>query len=92
MLARLSQRKADVLLVYSDTDPGRDELARHFGAAGCGLQLPRTRTAIIENADHDITSQEARAAYLDLLLTHLGQDETGHAEVSPAQSLVAEAA
>jgi pimeloyl-ACP methyl ester carboxylesterase len=92
MLARLSQRKADVLLVYSDTDPGRDELARHFGAAGCGLQLPRTRTAIIENADHDITSQEARAAYLDLLLIHLGQDKTGHAEVSPAQSLVAEAA
>jgi hypothetical protein len=40
MLATLSKRGTNVLLVYSDTDPGREELARHFGPAGQRLRMP----------------------------------------------------
>jgi hypothetical protein len=71
MLRVLSQRGTDVLLVYSDTDPGREELARHFGPSGRRLQMPGIGVATIANADHDITSQEARSTYFDLLLDHL---------------------
>ncbi|MEA2859357.1 MAG: hypothetical protein QOC72_1396, partial [Methylobacteriaceae bacterium] len=71
MLTQLSERGTDTLLVYSDTDPGRDELARHFGPLGCRLRLPGVRIATIENADHDITSQEARSAYFELLSKYL---------------------
>jgi pimeloyl-ACP methyl ester carboxylesterase len=72
MLGVLSQRGTDVLLVYSDTDPGREELARHFGPSGRRLHMPGIGVATIANADHDITSQEARSTYFDLLLDHLG--------------------
>jgi pimeloyl-ACP methyl ester carboxylesterase len=71
MLRQLSERGTDTLLVYSDTDPGRDELARHFGPLGRRLRLPGVRIATIENADHDITSQEARSAYFELLTKYL---------------------
>jgi pimeloyl-ACP methyl ester carboxylesterase len=71
MLGVLSQRGTDVLLVYSDTDPGREELARHFGPSGRRLQMPGISVATIANADHDITSQAARSTYFDLLLDHL---------------------
>ncbi|GAC1332851.1 MAG: alpha/beta hydrolase [Beijerinckiaceae bacterium] len=95
MLAQLAGRGTDTLLVYSDTDPGRDELARHFGPSGCRLSVPRARIAIIEDADHDITSEEARAAYFDLLLDHLGRcgQPSHRAEVGDGQqTIVAEAA
>jgi hypothetical protein len=72
MLTRLAERGTRVRLVYSDADPGRDELARHFGPSGRRLQMPNVGVAVIGNADHDITSQAARAQYLELLLEHLG--------------------
>jgi hypothetical protein len=91
MLARLSQRGTRVCLVYSDTDPGREELARHFGPGGRRLNLAGLRTEIIANADHDITSEEARRAYFDRLLNFLREAES--AAETPAQHLdVAEAA
>ncbi|MEA2856846.1 MAG: hypothetical protein QOH98_1167 [Methylobacteriaceae bacterium] len=91
MLARLSQRGTRVCLVYSDTDPGREELARHFGPGGRRLQLAGLRTEIIANADHDITSEEARRAYFDRLLNFLREAES--AAEAPAQHIdVAEAA
>jgi hypothetical protein len=94
MLTQLSNRGTDTLLVYSDTDPGRDELARHFGPSGCRLQLPGVRIGTIENADHDITSEEARKAYFELLSTHVACGSASiHAEPSSAQPLImAEAA
>jgi pimeloyl-ACP methyl ester carboxylesterase len=88
MLTQLSERGKDTLLVYSDTDPGRDELARHFGPLGCRLRLPGVRIASIENADHDITSEEARSAYFELLTKYLRCEV--HSEERPL--LVAEAA
>jgi pimeloyl-ACP methyl ester carboxylesterase len=88
MLKQLSQRRTETLLVYSDTDPGRDELARHFGPSGRRLQFPCIRIATIENADHDVTSEEARRAYFKLLAGHVAC-EVQHEE-DPV--LVAEAA
>jgi pimeloyl-ACP methyl ester carboxylesterase len=93
MLTQLSERGTDTLLVYSDTDPGRDELARHFGPSGRRLRLPGLRIATIENADHDITSDEARSAYFEVLAKHLGC-ESGSilVEVSPERPLLVAAA
>jgi pimeloyl-ACP methyl ester carboxylesterase len=90
MLMRLSCRGTRVCLVYSDTDPGREELARHFGAGGRRLQIG-LRPEIIANADHDITSEEARREYLDRLLKFVHEAES--ADEMPAQQIdVAEAA
>jgi pimeloyl-ACP methyl ester carboxylesterase len=83
MLTKLSARGTDVLLVYSDTDPGRDELARHFGPSGCRLRMSGIRVATIENADHDITSEAARALYFNLLSSEVGA--TGHGIPSPSE-------
>jgi pimeloyl-ACP methyl ester carboxylesterase len=92
MLTKLSARGTDVLLVYSDTDPGRDELARHFGPSGCRLQMSGIRVATIENADHDITSEEARARYFNLLSSEVGVAGHGIASPSDQQIRVAKAA
>jgi pimeloyl-ACP methyl ester carboxylesterase len=91
MLTKLSARGTDVLLVYSDTDPGRDELARHFGPSGCRLHLSGIRVATIENADHDITSEEARARYFNVLCSEVGADDR-IASPSDQQTHVAKAA
>jgi pimeloyl-ACP methyl ester carboxylesterase len=85
MLTKLSAHGTDVLLVYSDTDPGRDELARHFGPSGRRLQMSGIRVATIENADHDITSEEARTLYFNLLSSELGAD---HRIASPSDQQI----
>jgi pimeloyl-ACP methyl ester carboxylesterase len=93
MLMQLSERGTDTLMVYSDTDPGRDELARHFGPSGRRLPTPGIRIATIDNADHDITSGEARSAYFKLLAVHLGCERGSIlAEVSPERPLLVAAA
>jgi hypothetical protein len=71
MLRQLSLRGTRVRLVYSDTDPGRDELARHFGPSGRRLQTAGIDVAVIDNADHDVTSEGSRRSYFELLLEHL---------------------
>jgi hypothetical protein len=94
ILRQLSERGTDTLLVYSDTDPGREELARHFGPSGCRLRLAGVRIATIENADHDITSEDARRAYFDLLSNHV-DCATGAMPAKPASErpeIVAQAA
>jgi alpha-beta hydrolase superfamily lysophospholipase len=91
MLMRLSGRGTRVCLVYSDTDPGREELARHFGPGGRRLQVAGLGTEIIANADHDITSEEARREYFNRLLNFLHEDKG--ADATPAQPIdLAEAA
>jgi pimeloyl-ACP methyl ester carboxylesterase len=73
MLGALSERGTGVALVYSDTDPGREELARHFGPNGRRLSLPGLTVSTIANADHDITSMTARAACFKLFAEHLSR-------------------
>lgn len=86
LLKSLSQRGQSVVLVYSDTDPGREELARHFGPSGRRLQMPGIQIATLADADHDITSEQARNAYLDLLSAYLGCEQgPGTAEISSAR-------
>jgi pimeloyl-ACP methyl ester carboxylesterase len=94
LLTQLSERGTDILLVYSDTDPGREELARHFAPSGCRLRMPGLGTAIIANADHDITSEEARHDYFNLLVGHLGCEVAAISAPSACEqrTLVAEAA
>lgn len=59
----LSARGAEVLLVYSENDPGLSELERHLGARShAETPLPGVRTAVIANADHELTPQSARMA------------------------------
>ncbi|MBV8849417.1 MAG: alpha/beta fold hydrolase [Methylobacteriaceae bacterium] len=93
MMRQLSARGTGTLLVYSDTDPGREELARHFGPSGRRLRLPGIRIATIANADHDITSDEARRDYFVLLSDHLACEPHPRADViSYRPAAIAEAA
>ena len=59
----LSARGAEVLLVYSENDPGLAELERHLGARSHDTTpLPGVRTALIADSDHELTPQAARKA------------------------------
>ncbi|WP_406856371.1 alpha/beta fold hydrolase [Alsobacter sp. KACC 23698] len=60
----LSARGARVLLVYSEDDGGRDELARHMGPNGRdAARLPGLSLRIIAGADHNLTTRRARDAF-----------------------------
>ncbi len=59
----LSARGAEVLLIYSENDPGLSELERHLGARShAAAPLPGVRTALIPEADHELTPKAARDA------------------------------
>lgn len=59
----LSARGAEVLLIYSENDPGLSELERHLGARGqTEAPLPGVRTTMIPAADHELTPKAARKA------------------------------
>lgn len=59
----LKSRGAEVLLVYSENDPGLAELERHLGDRGrAETPLPGVRRAMIRQADHELTAQSARDA------------------------------
>ena len=60
----LSARGARVLLVYSEDDGGRDELARHMGPDGRdAARLPGLSLRILPGADHNLTTRRAREAF-----------------------------
>lgn len=64
----LSARGAETLLVYSENDPGLSELERHLGARShTSAPLPGVRTAVIADADHELTQRSARIALSDAL-------------------------
>ncbi|HMN71942.1 MAG TPA: alpha/beta fold hydrolase [Rhodoblastus sp.] len=64
----LSARGAQVLLVYSENDPGLAELERHLGARShARTPLPGVRTAMIADADHEMTPRAARIALSETL-------------------------
>ncbi|MFT4097778.1 MAG: alpha/beta fold hydrolase [Rhodoblastus sp.] len=64
----LSARGAEVLLVYSENDPGIAELERHLGERSrAGTPLPGVRKAMIADADHELTPKAARKALSDTL-------------------------
>ncbi len=62
-LGELSARGAQVLLVYSENDPGIAELERHLGdRSRAATPLPGVRKAMIAGADHELTPKAARNA------------------------------
>ena len=64
----LSARGAEVLLVYSENDPGLAELERHLGARSHGAApIPGVRTAMIADSDHELTPQAARKSLSETL-------------------------
>jgi pimeloyl-ACP methyl ester carboxylesterase len=59
----LADRGAEVLLIYSEADPGLAELERHLGAKSHEqAPLPNVRKALIPGTDHEMTPPSARRA------------------------------
>ena len=78
--ANLSARGARVLLAYSEGDAGLAELERHLGPEGQNAtSLPGVEKFTIENADHMLTSVQAREIYGDRLVTFLDSAEMHNA-------------
>lgn len=59
--AALAARGTRTVVVYSEEDGGRDELARYFDGVNHRLiDLPGTRLVIVPDTDHDLTPVPAR--------------------------------
>jgi pimeloyl-ACP methyl ester carboxylesterase len=72
-LARIGERGVDVLLVFSEGDPGLDFVRRRYARP---LRLLERRSAnfalrVIPGADHTFTRREARQRLAALLSSHL---------------------
>ncbi|GGH10181.1 hypothetical protein GCM10007036_06560 [Alsobacter metallidurans] len=81
----LSERGCRVLLVYSEDDGGRDELARHIGPGGREAEaLPGLSLRIIPGADHNLTPRHARETYARCVEEFLAGVEKAGAERSVA--------
>ncbi len=61
--SELSARGSEVLLVYTENDPGLAELERHLGARSRDAKpLPGVSTTLIAGSDHELTPESARQA------------------------------
>jgi Serine aminopeptidase, S33 len=76
-LGRISARGVDVLLVFSEGDPGLDFVQRRYGRDVRLLERERSNFAlrIVPNADHTFSRLETRERLARLLTDHL---ETRH--------------
>jgi dienelactone hydrolase len=72
-LERISARGVDVLLVFSEGDPGLDFVQRRHAHEMRALERRRANFAmrVVPGADHTFTRLEARARLAQLLTTHL---------------------
>lgn len=65
MFRTLRQRGVPVALIYSENDLGLEQHDFYFGHDGSGFaRFPDVTSTIIPNADHNLTPEHARAAYL----------------------------
>ena len=72
-MAELAQRRVSVLFIYSDEDPGIDELETFFGPGGRRLQRhENVALQTVTQADHSLNSYPARALVLDRLVRFVG--------------------
>jgi dienelactone hydrolase len=71
--ARMSERGVDVLLVFSEGDPGLDFVQRRYARDLTLLQHDRTNFVmqVVADADHTFTRRESRARLVRLLTDHL---------------------
>jgi hypothetical protein len=72
-LERISARGVDVLLVFSEGDPGLDLVRRRHARQIRVLERRRSNFAmrVVAGADHTFTRREARERLAHLLTTHL---------------------
>ncbi len=69
----ISGRGCEVMLVYSAGDPGLLEFQHWTGPMGNYVtRLPGISLRLIDNADHNLTSRDARDAFLEYLIDFLG--------------------
>jgi hypothetical protein len=71
-LARICDRGTDVLLAFSEGDPGLDFMRRHH--AGALQRLSRRANFafhVVPNADHTFTPLDARARVAERLTAHM---------------------
>jgi hypothetical protein len=65
----LQKRDLPFHLLFSENERGLRDFVRQFGPDGANLKNYRNfALTIIPNADHNLTSPEARAAYYDAVL------------------------
>ena len=68
----LAARGAEILLLYSASDGGLDELETYFGRDGRRLQrLKQIHLEILEGADHTFTARWARERFTARIEAHL---------------------
>lgn len=69
-MRELAERNVKVLMLYSDEDPGIDELETFFGPGGQRLRrLANVELGVVGQADHSLNAYPARA----LVMHHLEQ-------------------
>ncbi len=74
----ISERGCEVMLVYSAGDTGLVEFQHWTGPMGSYVtRLPGISLRLIDNADHNLTSPDARAALLQHLVGFLGARGSG---------------
>lgn len=71
-LARIAAQGTDTLLVFSEGEPGLDQLLLHHGRAVERLRRkPGFRLQVLDRADHIFSTLEARRRLAALLTSHL---------------------
>ena len=71
-LGRIAGRGTDVVLLFSEGDPGHDFLTLHHSRELARLRRrPGFRLQVIEDADHTFTTLDARQRASDVLTKHL---------------------
>ncbi len=78
-LARIGDRGVDVLLVFSEGDPGLDFLRRRYAGSLRLLEQrsPHFTLRVIPDADHTFTRRAARRSLAALLSSHLTSRHAG---------------
>lgn len=81
-----SERGCQVMMIYSAGNAGLSELQHWTGPMGSAVtRLPGISVRLIDNADHNLTSFEARAALLEHMTTFMGVRGAGIPSFSEAR-------
>jgi alpha/beta superfamily hydrolase len=90
-LRALGASSLRTVVVYSDNDPGLDELTRCFGGGGRLLRRHRgARLELLGRADHNMSAAPAREALAGVLRRSLDEAAAALAERHPAMRRVAD--
>ncbi|MGF7188905.1 alpha/beta fold hydrolase [Robbsia andropogonis] len=80
LMRDLAKRKVHSHLIYSDDDPGLEDLTRHFGRAARRMShFSPARVTFLTHADHHFNATKTRFAYYDLVLQAFRDTTSSHA-------------